>query len=248
MGTRSFLVVQENVLNQAENDQFEHHQNYADLHLLVEGHEYSSYGSRIKDEASSIRRSKWHWLCALSWTLPLLWGCHNFAIFFPGEPHQSMAMQIWKRRFANISLKFWLIKKSGGANMAQKGKPLSRAAFDTDNFLMRFVEKVLDIVTANLLLSSLVCPSWRLSELKLVSTRLCLRLRRGRRVPVFKIYLRAFKLKSETRSSVGSAWVGHCLIKSSRPLSLLGSDSYAFPNGESYLSRRSYLPHYRDVG
>ena len=50
-GDKVFLVVQENVLNQAENDQFEHHKNYADLHLLVEGHEYSSYGSRIKDEA-----------------------------------------------------------------------------------------------------------------------------------------------------------------------------------------------------
>ncbi|EBN0316844.1 DUF386 family protein, partial [Salmonella enterica subsp. enterica serovar Typhi] len=50
-GDKVFLVVQENVLNQAENDQFEHHKHYADLHLLVEGHEYSSYGSRIKDEA-----------------------------------------------------------------------------------------------------------------------------------------------------------------------------------------------------
>ncbi len=30
---------------------FRHHKNYTDLHLLVEGHEYSSYGSRIKDEA-----------------------------------------------------------------------------------------------------------------------------------------------------------------------------------------------------
>ena len=42
--------------------------------------------------------------------------------------------------------------------MAQKGVNLIKAAFDTDNFLMRFSEKVLDIVTANLLLSSLVCP------------------------------------------------------------------------------------------
>ena len=54
MGDKVFLVVQENVLNKAENDQFEHHKNYADLHLLVEGHEYSSYGSRIKDEAVAI--------------------------------------------------------------------------------------------------------------------------------------------------------------------------------------------------
>ena len=43
--------------------------------------------------------------------------------------------------------------------MAQKGVSLIKAAFDTDNFLMRFSEKVLDIVTANLLLLSLVCPS-----------------------------------------------------------------------------------------
>lgn len=50
-------------------------------------------------------------------------------------------------------------ENDGGANMAQKGVSLIKAAFDTDNFLMRFSEKVLDIVTANLLLSSLVCPS-----------------------------------------------------------------------------------------
>ncbi len=35
--------------------------------------------------------------------------------------------------------------------MAQKGSGLLKAAFDTDNVLMRFSEKVLDIVTANLL-------------------------------------------------------------------------------------------------
>ena len=35
--------------------------------------------------------------------------------------------------------------------MAHKGSGLIKAAFDTDNFLMRFCEKVLDIVTVNLL-------------------------------------------------------------------------------------------------
>mgnify|MGYP000929135498 CR=1 FL=1 len=34
--------------------------------------------------------------------------------------------------------------------MAQKGSGLLKAAFDTDNVLMRFSEKVLDVVTANL--------------------------------------------------------------------------------------------------
>lgn len=41
-----FLVVQENTLNKEENNRFEHHKKYADLHLLVEGHEYSAYGSQ----------------------------------------------------------------------------------------------------------------------------------------------------------------------------------------------------------
>ncbi len=41
-----------------ENDRFEHHKKYADLHLLVEGHEYSSYGSRdVKDEAVAFDES-----------------------------------------------------------------------------------------------------------------------------------------------------------------------------------------------
>ena len=39
----------------------------------------------------------------------------------------------------------------GGAKMSQKGRSLIKAAFDTDNFLMRISEKVLDIVTVNLL-------------------------------------------------------------------------------------------------
>ena len=44
-GDKVFLVVQENTLNKDENNRFEHHRRYADLHLLVEGHEFSSYGS-----------------------------------------------------------------------------------------------------------------------------------------------------------------------------------------------------------
>ena len=62
--------------------------------------------------------------------------------------------------------------------MAQKGVSLIKAAFDTDNFLMRFSEKVLDIVTANLLFVVSCLPIVRLEWLKLAFTRLCLRLRR----------------------------------------------------------------------
>ena len=47
--------------------------------------------------------------------------------------------------------------------MAQKGSGLIKAAFDTDNFLMRFSEKVLDIVTVNLLFCCVLfanCDYW----------------------------------------------------------------------------------------
>ena len=42
--------------------------------------------------------------------------------------------------------------------MSQKGSGLIKAVFDTDNFLMRFSEKVLDIVTVNLLFVN--CDYW----------------------------------------------------------------------------------------
>ena len=105
-GDKIFLVVQENVLNQAENDQFEHHKNYADLHLLVEGHEYSSYGSRIKDEAVAFEK-----LVTLAFVhvMKTTHSCWVITIlrFSSQENHTSqMAMQVWKRRFVNISLKF----------------------------------------------------------------------------------------------------------------------------------------------
>ncbi|WP_128973486.1 YhcH/YjgK/YiaL family protein, partial [Streptococcus oralis] len=65
-----------------------HHKNYADLHLLVEGHEYSSYGSRIKDEAVAFDEASDIGFVHCHEKYPLLLGHHNFAIFFPGEPHQ----------------------------------------------------------------------------------------------------------------------------------------------------------------
>ena len=34
-GDKVFLVVQDNILNKDENDRFEHHRRYADLHLFV---------------------------------------------------------------------------------------------------------------------------------------------------------------------------------------------------------------------
>lgn len=87
-GDKVFLVVQENVLNQEDNDQFEHHKKYADFHLLVEGHEYSSYGARVVDEAVAFDEGADIGFVHCQDCYQLLLGYHNFAIFFPGEPHQ----------------------------------------------------------------------------------------------------------------------------------------------------------------
>lgn len=83
-----FLVVQENTLNKEENNRFEHHKKYADLHLLVEGHEYSAYGSRIKDESQAFDEASDIGFVHCQESYPLHLGYHNFAIFFSGEPHQ----------------------------------------------------------------------------------------------------------------------------------------------------------------
>ncbi|WP_235788055.1 YhcH/YjgK/YiaL family protein, partial [Streptococcus pneumoniae] len=56
--------------------------------LLIEGHEYSSYGSRIKDEAVAFDEASDIGFVHCHEHYPLLLGYHNFAIFFPGEPHQ----------------------------------------------------------------------------------------------------------------------------------------------------------------
>ena len=87
-GDKVFLVVQENTLNKDENDRFEHHRRYADLHLLVEGHEFSSYGSRILDEAIPFDEASDIGFVHCEKFYPLHLGYHNFAVFFPGEPHQ----------------------------------------------------------------------------------------------------------------------------------------------------------------
>ena len=77
--------------------------------------------------------------------------------------------------------------------MAQKGVSLIKAAFDTDNFLMRFSEKVLDIVTANLLFVVSCLPIVTIGVAKISLYEAMFEIKKSRRVPVFKIYLRAFK-------------------------------------------------------
>ena len=84
-------------------------------------------------------------------------------------------------------------KNDGGANMSQKGRSLIKAAFDTDNFLMRISEKVLDIVTVNLLFVVTCLPIVTIGVAKISLYETIFEIKKSRRVPVFRTYLRVFR-------------------------------------------------------
>ena len=96
--------------------------------------------------------------------------------------------------------------------MAHKGSGLIKAAFDTDNFLMRFCEKVLDIVTVNLLfvVSCLHIVTTGVAEISLYQT--IFEVKSSRRVPVFKTYIRAFKQNLKLGLQLGLLELGIFLI------------------------------------
>ena len=96
--------------------------------------------------------------------------------------------------------------------MAQKGSGLLKAAFDTDNFLMRFSEKVLDIVTANLLFVVSCLPIVTIGVAKISLYQTMFEIKKSRRVPVFKIYIRAFKQNLRLGLQLGLLELGIVLI------------------------------------
>ena len=96
--------------------------------------------------------------------------------------------------------------------MAQKGVSLIKAAFDTDNFLMRFSEKVLDIVTANLLFVVSCLPIVTIGVAKISLYETMFEIKKSRRVPVFKIYLRAFKQNLKLGLQLGLLELGIVLL------------------------------------
>ena len=73
--------------------------------------------------------------------------------------------------------------------MSQKGRSLIKAAFDTDNFLMRISEKVLDIVTVNLLFVVTCLPIVTIGVAKISLYQTMFEVKQSRRVPVFRTYL-----------------------------------------------------------
>ena len=96
--------------------------------------------------------------------------------------------------------------------MAHKGSGLIKAAFDTDNFLMRFCEKVLDIVTVNLLFVVSCLPIVTIGVAKISLYQTIFEVKRSRRVPVFKIYIRAFKQNLKLGFQLGLLELGIFLI------------------------------------
>ena len=96
--------------------------------------------------------------------------------------------------------------------MAQKGVSLIKAAFDTDNFLMRFSEKVLDIVTANLLFVISCLPIVTIGVAKISLYETIFEIKKSRRMPVFKTYIRAFKQNLRLGLQLGLLELGIFLI------------------------------------
>ena len=96
--------------------------------------------------------------------------------------------------------------------MAHKGSGLIKAAFDTDNFLMRFCEKVLDIVTVNLLFVVSCLPIVTIGVAKISLYQTIFEVKGSRRVPVFKTYIRAFKQNLKLGLQLGLLELGIFLI------------------------------------
>lgn len=96
--------------------------------------------------------------------------------------------------------------------MAHKGSGLIKAAFDTDNFLMRFCEKVLDIVTVNLLFVVSCLPIVTIGVAKISLYQTIFEVKSSRRVPVFKTYIRAFNQNLKLGLQLGLLELGIFLI------------------------------------
>ena len=92
--------------------------------------------------------------------------------------------------------------------MSQQGSNIIIAAFDTDNFLMRFSEKVLDVVTANLLFVVSCLPIVTIGVAKISLYQTMFEIKKSRRLPVFKIYVRAFRQNLKLGTQLGLLELG----------------------------------------
>lgn len=88
--------------------------------------------------------------------------------------------------------------------MRDKSMQLLSSIFDTDNWLMRFCEKILDLVTVNLLFLLSCLPLVTIGIAKISLYRTMQEVRRSRRVGVIRLYIATFKAEWKHGLALGS--------------------------------------------
>ena len=86
-GDKVFFFVQENELNQEENDEFEFHHRYLDLHFLLEGREIIQYGYEQTELRKVCDAEKDIGFNTCNQVYPLVLAHRNFVAFLPEEAH-----------------------------------------------------------------------------------------------------------------------------------------------------------------
>lgn len=86
-GDKVFFFVQENELNQEENDEFEFHHRYLDLHFLLEGREIIQYGYEQTELRKVYDAEKDIGFNTCNQVYPLVLDYRNFVAFLPEEAH-----------------------------------------------------------------------------------------------------------------------------------------------------------------
>ena len=89
---------------------FKHHRRYADLHLLVEGHEFSSYGSRILDEAIPFDEASDIGFVHCENSIHFIWVIIILQSSSLGNLTNQMVIQVRKKQSENIYSKLRLIR------------------------------------------------------------------------------------------------------------------------------------------
>ena len=87
-GEKVFYFIQENVLNQISSDALEVHEQYLDLHFLLEGHELIGLGREVAEVITPYDEAIDFASVRCQQVYPLEIDQESFLIFFPKEAHQ----------------------------------------------------------------------------------------------------------------------------------------------------------------
>ena len=87
--------------------------------------------------------------------------------------------------------------------MKKKGSQLIKSIFDTDNFFMQICEKILDLVTVNLLFLVSCLPILTLGIAKMSLYQTLFEIKKSRRVRVASTYMKAFRANAKLGLKLG---------------------------------------------